>query len=967
MPRNLDIKKVLIIGAGPITIGQACEFDYSGTQACRALKEEGCEVILINSNPATIMTDPTNAHAVYIEPIECEIIERIIQKHRPEAILPTMGGQTALNCALKLYQKGILEKYNVKLIGLEISTIEKAEDRNLFKEIVTSRGLAVPRSFYVRNMQEVDLAQGEIGFPLIIRTSYTLGGEGGGVVYDANELEEKCQRAFRFSQGLLLEESIIGWKEYELELMRDKLGNCIVVCGIENVDPMGVHTGDSITVAPIQTLTDKEYQKMRLAAFSIMDAIGMTSGGCNVQFAVQPESGKMYCIEINPRVSRSSALASKATGFPIAKIAAKIALGYQLDELKNELSNPHFPSSFEPVIDYVVTKIPRFNFEKFSDVDQSLTTHMKSIGESMAVGRTFKESFLKALFSLDLPLNNLYCLPMSLAELNKQLRIPQPDRIFLILEAFRRGISIGDIQSATSYDLWFLSQFKELIEVENEIKATGRGCVNKEQLTHWKQAGFPDEYIAHLLDCHPDQIAQTRAKLSLSPVYKRIDTCAGEFPNEIAYMYSSYEEECESEPTNRKKIVILGSGPNRIGQGIEFDYCCVQALKAAQELGYEAIIINCNPETVSTDYDVADRLYFEPLIAEYVLEVLRIERPIGVLIQVGGQTPLKIGHALCQKGYEILGTPFAAIDIAEDRGKFRHFANEFGLKQPKNFAFSSHDEALTLAEEIGYPLVLRPSFVIGGSSIQIVETQSQLQQYLAAHSNLLSAPILIEEFLQNWQEVELDAICDGKDVFICGLVEQVDPTGVHSGDSICLLSPFKLAPSMQVNLIEQTEKIGLGLGIVGFYNVQYAVQGEEIVVLEVNPRASRTIPLLSKITGLNLVQIAMKCILGCSLAEQKLIGIAKPMFCAVKLPVFPFSRLNVKDEGLGPQMKSTGEVLCLGCSFEEAFAKARIYCQDSKLFSKPTREQVLKLNKSMLHNSIRFDLCNIPCGASHLN
>lgn len=957
MPLDRSIKKVLIIGAGPIVIGQACEFDYSGTQACQALKEEGCEVILVNSNPATIMTDPGMADAIYIEPIHWEILEAVIQKHRPDALLPTMGGQTALNATIELSQRGILDKYALRVIGLQLSTIEKAEHRQKFKEEVTALGLEVPRSFFAINWSEIIEAQKALGFPLIVRTSFTLGGEGGGVVCNHRDLVEVCKRAFEFSQGLLIEESIIGWKEYELEVMRDNAGNCIVVCGIENLDPMGVHTGDSITVAPIQTLTDKEYQKMRVAAFKVMEAIGMTSGGCNVQFAIHPKTGKMYCIEINPRVSRSSALASKATGFPIAKIATKIALGYDLNELSNPFIRHTFPASFEPTIDYVVTKIPRFDFEKFPHASVHLTTHMKSLGEAMAIGRTFQESLLKAIASLDLSTNKLFRLPNPVQDIYETLSLPHPDRLFFIFEAFRRGCSVEAVHRATQFDLWFLFQIHHLVTIEKSIQTTSLDNVQKNELISWKQKGFSDAHLAHLWNCKEEEVLQQRWSLGIHPVYKRVDTCAAEFPNEIAYMYSTYEEECESHPNHRKnKVVILGSGPNRIGQGIEFDYCCVHAVKTAKALDYEAIIINCNPETVSTDFNIADRLYLEPLTSEHVLEILRIEKPQGFIIQMGGQTPLKIAACLHKKNLPICGTGFPATDVAENREKFRIFLDQLQLLQPRNGAFSSALEAFTLVRQMSYPLVVRPSFVIGGNAIEVLAQEEALKDYIKRNSLEDIAPVLMEEFLDNCLEVEVDAICDGESVFCCGIIEHLDPTGIHSGDSIAFLSRYKMSQDIEDQIFEQTKVLGLHLGIIGLFNVQFAIRNKTPVILEVNPRASRTIPLLSKITGLPLVQIATKCILGRSLKEQCYYGRATPKLLGMKIPVFPIPQLQTLDEKLGPQMKSTGEVLCIGSTIEELFLKAKLYTTNAKHFTKEARRRFLAFPLPTTYAPFIFDI-----------
>lgn len=933
MPLDRSIKKVLVIGAGPIVIGQACEFDYSGTQACKALKEEGCKVILLNSNPATIMTDSHIADTVYIEPITPQIVEKIIRRERPDSLLPTMGGQTALNCAREIAKQGILKKYGVNFIGLTLDTIEKAENRKLFKEEILKIELEVPKSFCVSTWSEVILAQIELGFPLIVRCSFTLGGQGGGIAHDFEELEKICREGFSFSKELLVEESIIGWKEYELEVMRDRKGNCIVVCGIENIDPMGVHTGDSITVTPIQTLTDKEYQLMRKWAFQVMETIGMVSGGCNVQFAIDPKTGRLLCIEVNPRVSRSSAFASKATGFPIAKIAAKIAIGYNLDELKNEATLSSFPSSFEPVVDYVVIKIPRFNFEKFPQVNPHLSTHMKSVGEVMAFGRTFKESLYKAISSLDIHVSEK-TEPTTSSDIRNKLKTPHHQRLKFIFKALHNGMSIEEVYTLTRYDPWFLAQIKDLVKEEQEIVKNSLETVDFRRLHRWKQMGFSDEKLAVLLKCKQKQVAERRKKLKVHPVYKRVDTCSGEFPNEITYMYSTYEEECESAPTMKKKVLVLGSGPNRIGQGIEFDYCCVHAVKAIRDLGYESIIINCNPGTVSTDYCTTDRLYFEPLTIEHVHEIIRIEKPLGIIIQFGGQTPLNIGKYLQKEGITLLGTPFASTDLAEDRRKFRIFAEKIGIKQPQNETFSSSEEALQMAKKIGFPMILRPSYVIGGNAIQIIQNKSELNTYLRDVPLEIAAPVLMEEFLEDAMEVDVDAICDGKEVFICGIIEHIEPAGIHSGDSMSFLSPYQLNQQFQSDLMEQTRKIGLSLKTVGLLNVQFAIHNNEILVLEVNLRASRTIPLLSKTTGLPLVQIATKCILGQSLKEQGLGTKAVSKFLGLKLPVFPFSRLHINDEKLGPQMKSTGEVLCTGKTFNELFLKARMYAsQDKSLFT----------------------------------
>ncbi len=914
MPLDRSIQKIVIIGAGPIVIGQACEFDYSGTQACKALKEEGYTVILLNSNPATIMTDSSTADAVYIEPITSDVLEKIFQRERPDALLPTMGGQTGLNCAEELSQKGILQKYNVKLLGISLEAIEKAEDRELFKQAMKSQGLEVPRSFCAAAWEEVHAAVEKLGFPVVIRCSFTLGGQGGGIARNIEELERICEEGFTFSPKLLIEESVQGWKEIELEVIRDRTGKGLVICGMENMDPMGVHTGDSIVIAPIQTVSDEDYQLMKKMAFLMMDGIGMVSGGCNVQFAQEPRSRKILAIEINPRVSRSSALASKATGFPIAKIVTKIAAGYTLDEL----------AAIEPVIDYVVTKMPRFDFEKFPDANQELTTHMKSVGEVMGLGATFKESLLKAISSLD----KATAKKINPEEIN--LSTPHPQQFWYIYLALQNGISIEEIQKKTNYDAWFLKEINELVEEEKAIAKKSLKSVNASELERWKQMGFSDERLGTLLKTKSKQISEKRKKLNLHPVYKRLDSWSGIFPFEIACMFSTYSNACESKPTTKKKILVVGSGPNRIGQGIEFDYCCVHGVKAIRELGYESVMINCNPETVSTDWDTTDRLYFEPLTVEHIREVIRLEKPIGTIIQLGGQTPLNIGRYLHKEGIPILGTCFDSIDITEDRKRFRSFAKKIGIKQPKNCFFSTAQEGWEKAQKIGFPMILRPSYVIGGTAIQTIRNEAEFHAYLHDVPIESVAPILMEEFLEEAMEVEVDAICDGQEVFICGIIEHVEPAGIHSGDSICFLSPYKLPQHFQNAIKEQTIKIGRALNILGLFNVQFAIHKNEVVVLEVNARASRTIPLLSKTTALPLVHIATKCILGQSLKAQGLSGMAQPKCLALKMPVFPFSRLHLTNEQLGPQMKSTGEVLCVGKTFDELFMKARMYASERK-------------------------------------
>lgn len=954
MPLDPSINKVLVIGSGPIVIGQACEFDYSGTQACKALKEEGCRVILLNSNPATIMTDCHIADAVYIEPITAEIIEKIFQQEKPDSLLPTMGGQTALNCAKELAQLGLLQKYGVKLIGLTQETIEKAENRQLFKEELLNIGLVVPKSFSASHWQDVLKAQSALSFPMIIRCSFTLGGQGGGIAHNQEELERICNEALLLSDQLLIEESLIGWKEVELEVIRDHKGNGIVVCGIENIDPMGVHTGDSMTVAPFQTLTDKEYQLMRKRAFQVMEAIGIISGGCNVQFAIHPKTGQMLCIEVNPRVSRSSALASKATGYPIAKIAAKIALGYSLDELQIDTGILSLPASFEPVIDYVVIKLPRFNFEKFPKADQSLSTHMKSVGEVMAMGRTFRESLNKAIASLDMDRDS------TTAAIKHQLKTPHHQRLSWVFQALRHGVSVEEVHALTGYDPWFLEQMQEMVNEEKAISKCVLDDMDFSQMYRWKQMGFSDERMAQLLNRAQKHVRERRHDLNVRPVYKRVDTCSGEFPSEIAYMYSTYEEECESCPSDKKKILVLGSGPNRIGQGIEFDYCCTHALMAINDLGYESIMINCNPETVSTDYDMADRLYFEPLTVEHVLNIIQKEKPSGTVIQFGGQTPLNLGRYLQQEEVALLGTSLASIDIAEDRQKFRKFADEMEIKQPMNCVFSSLDEALQKSKDIGFPMILRPSYVLGGKAIQIVQNEGELLDYLRDIDLEHACPILMEQFLEDAIEVDVDAIGDGEEVFICGIIEHVEPAGIHSGDSMSFLTPYRLNDDQQRAIVELTQKIGKTLRVIGLFNVQFAIYEKEIVVLEVNPRASRTIPLLAKTTGLPLVQIATKCILGHTLKKQGLEGNARQNFLGLKLPVFPFSRLGLKSTKLGPQMLSTGEVLCIGKTFDELLMKARVYAaKDRSLFTQEL-EQMLPCPSSPVdlnvYNINKFNL-----------
>ncbi|MGA1714752.1 MAG: carbamoyl-phosphate synthase large subunit, partial [Methylophilaceae bacterium] len=852
MPKRSDIKSILIIGAGPIVIGQACEFDYSGAQACKALREEGYRVILVNSNPATIMTDPNMADATYIEPIQWEIVEKIIAKETPDALLPTMGGQTALNCALDLDRHGVLEKYNVELIGASKQAIDKAEDRQLFKEAMTRIGLASARSAIAHSLEEAQQVQASIGYPAIIRPSFTMGGSGGGIAYNQEEFIEICERGLDASptNELLIEESLLGWKEYEMEVVRDRNDNCIIICSIENLDPMGVHTGDSITVAPAQTLTDKEYQIMRSASIAVLREIGVDTGGSNVQFAINPLDGRMVVIEMNPRVSRSSALASKATGFPIAKIAAKLAVGFTLDELKNDITGGQTPASFEPSIDYVVTKIPRFAFEKFPKADSHLTTQMKSVGEVMAIGRTFQESFQKALRGLETGVNGLSTKTKDIDLIINQLRQPGPERIWFLADGFRLGMSLDDIHQESKIDPWFLIQIQELIQLENQISLYKLNDLDAAILLKYKKKGFSDERLAELMSVTQKQIRDLRNQFKVKPVYKRVDTCAAEFETSTAYMYSSYDQECEALPTNNQKIMILGGGPNRIGQGIEFDYCCVHAAYALREEGYETIMVNCNPETVSTDYDTSDRLYFEPVTLEDVLEIVDIEKPDGVIVQYGGQTPLKLAKALEANGVKIIGTSPEDIDVAEDRERFQKVLIDLGLNQPPNRTARTADEAIQLAVEIGYPLVVRPSYVLGGRAMEIVHEESDLQRYMTEAVKVShESPVLLDRFLNDAQEIDVDAISDGENVVVGGIMQHIEQAGVHSGDSACSLPPFDLSEKIQQELIQQTKLLAQALKVNGLMNIQFAIQGEIIYILEVNPRASRTVPFVSKAIG----------------------------------------------------------------------------------------------------------------------
>ena len=932
MPRRTDIKSILIIGAGPIIIGQACEFDYSGAQACKALREEGYRVILVNSNPATIMTDPEMADAIYIEPVNWRTIARIIEKERPDALLPTMGGQTALNAALDLVREGVLDSFGVELIAASRAAIDMAEDRELFRNAMREIGLAVPQSRIARSLEDALVAVAEVGYPVVIRPSFTLGGTGGGIAYNREEFEIIVARGLDASptREVLLEESVIGWKEFEMEVVRDRNDNCIIVCSIENLDPMGVHTGDSITVAPAQSLTDKEYQRMRDASIAVLRKIGVDTGGSNVQFAVNPEDGRLFVIEMNPRVSRSSALASKATGFPIAKIAAKLAVGYTLDELKNDITGGATPASFEPSIDYVVTKIPRFTFEKFRDANDRLTTQMKSVGEVMAIGRTFQESLQKALRGLETGLEGLgeqVELPLSdegASRLEYELRAPGPNRLLYTADAFRAGWPLARVAELTRIDPWFLAQLEDLVREEERVRDRGMSGLNAERLRALKRKGFSDARLARLVGVIEKAVRHRRQDLGVVPVYKRVDTCAAEFATATAYLYSTYEEECEANPTERRKIMILGGGPNRIGQGIEFDYCCVHAALALREDGFETIMVNCNPETVSTDYDTSDRLYFEPLTLEDVLEILAKEKPFGVIVQFGGQTPLKLSRALEDAGAPIIGTTPDSIDVAEDRERFQQLVRRLGLKQPANATARTEDQAVRLAREVGYPLVVRPSYVLGGRAMEVVFTEEDLRAYMTDAVRVSNdSPVLLDRFLDVAIEVDVDAVCDGESVLIGGIMEHVEQAGVHSGDSGCSLPPYSLSAEIQEELRDQTRKLAQGLNVVGLMNVQFAIQNGVIHILEVNPRASRTVPFVSKATGVPLAKIAARVMTGRKLAELGVTREVVPGYCAVKEAVFPFVKFPEADPILGPEMKSTGEVMGTGRTFGEAYAKAQ--------------------------------------------
>jgi carbamoyl-phosphate synthase large subunit len=927
MAKRTDIKSILIIGASPIVIGQACEFDYSGAQACKALREEGYRVILVNSNPATIMTDPEMADATYIEPITWQVVEKIIAKERPDALLPTMGGQTALNCALDLDKHGVLAKYKVEMIGATKEAIDKAEDRQKFKEAMTKIGLGSAKSAIAHSLEEALQVQAAIGYPAIIRPSFTMGGSGGGIAYNREEFIAICERGLDASptKELLIEESMLGWKEYEMEVVRDKADNCIIVCAIENLDPMGVHTGDSITVAPAQTLTDKEYQIMRNASLAILREVGVETGGSNVQFSINPDDGRMIVIEMNPRVSRSSALASKATGFPIAKVAAKLAVGYTLDELKNDITGGQTPASFEPSIDYVVTKIPRFAFEKFPQADSRLTTQMKSVGEVMAIGRTFQESFQKALRGLEVGVDGLDELTTDLDVIRKEMGEPRSERIWYVGDAFRMGMSIEQVFDISKIDPWFLAQIKDIIDRENALKGKHIADLDKDALFQLKRCGFSDRRLAKLLETDQHAVRAYRQAHNIRPVYKRVDTCAAEFATNTAYMYSTYEQFCESQPTDKKKIMVLGGGPNRIGQGIEFDYCCVHAAFAMRDDGYETIMVNCNPETVSTDYDTSDRLYFEPVTLEDVLEIVHIEKPIGVIVQYGGQTPLKLARDLEKAGVPIIGTSPDAIDRAEDRERFQKMLQDLGLKQPPNRTARTPEAALIAANEIGYPLVVRPSYVLGGRAMEIVHEQSQLERYMREAVKVSNdSPVLLDRFLNDAIEIDVDALSDGEDVLIGGIMQHVEQAGVHSGDSACSLPPYSLSKELQDVLREQTVQMALALGVKGLMNVQFAIQGETVYVLEVNPRASRTVPFVSKACGLQLAKIAARCMAGQSLKSQNVTKEVIPPYYSVKEAVFPFIKFPGVDTILGPEMKSTGEVMGVGTTFAEAFVKSQL-------------------------------------------
>ncbi|WP_225721781.1 carbamoyl-phosphate synthase large subunit [Candidatus Vallotiella sp. (ex Adelges kitamiensis)] len=943
MPKRININSILIIGAGPIIIGQACEFDYSGVQACKALREEGCKVILVNSNPATIMTDPDMADVTYIEPITREVVEAILAKERPDAVLPTMGGQTALNCALDLHRYGVLDKYNIELIGASYTAIDQAEDRQKFKQAMHSIGLNSAHSGIAHSWEEALKVRAEISqvtgsgdYPVVIRPSFTLGGSGGGIAYNRVEFEEICKRGLDLSptRELLIEESLLGWKEFEMEVVRDRHDNCIIVCSIENLDPMGIHTGDSITVAPAQTLSDKEYQLMRDASIAVLRKIGVDTGGSNVQFAINPRNGRMIVIEMNPRVSRSSALASKATGFPIARVAAKLAIGYTLDELKNEITGGQTPASFEPTIDYVVTKVPRFAFEKFREADSHLTTQMKSVGEVMAIGRTFQESFQKALRGLEVGVDGLDEKSTDRDEIIEQIGAPGPDRIWYVGDAFRIGMSRDEIFEETGIDTWFLAQIEQIVLKEKKLSVRSLASLSRAELLCLKQSGFSDPRLAKIIGSKPDEVRARRIQLNVRPVYKRVDTCAAEFSTKTAYMYSTYEQECEAQPTKNKKIMVLGGGPNRIGQGIEFDYCCVHAALAMREDGYETIMVNCNPETVSTDYDTSDRLYFEPLTLEDVLEIVDKEKPIGVIVQYGGQTPLKLALDLEANGVPIIGTSPDMIDAAEDRERFQKLLQSLNLLQPPNRTARTEDEALELASEIGYPLVVRPSYVLGGRAMEIVHEPRDLERYMREAVKVSNdSPVLLDRFLNNAIECDVDCICDGSAVFIGGVMEHIEQAGVHSGDSACSLPSYSLSDATVSKVKLQTAAMARALNVIGLMNVQFAIQkvpqangtlGDVIYVLEVNPRASRTVPYVSKATGLQLAKIAARAMVGQTLAMQRVTREVRLPYFSVKEAVLPFVKFPAVDPVLGPEMRSTGEVMGVGRTFGEALFKSQL-------------------------------------------
>ncbi len=932
MPKRTDIESILIIGAGPIVIGQACEFDYSGAQACKTLRAEGYRVVLVNSNPATIMTDPGLADATYVEPVTWETVAKIIEKERPDALLPTMGGQTALNCALDLVREGVLEQYGVEMIGASRDAIDMAEDRDRFRRAMADIGLASPRAAIAHSLEEAFQVQAGIGYPTIIRPSFTLGGSGGGIAYNREEFVEICERGLDLSptRELLIEESVLGWKEYEMEVVRDSQDNCIIVCSIENFDPMGVHTGDSITVAPAQTLTDKEYQIMRDASLAVLRKIGVDTGGSNVQFAINPDDGRMVIIEMNPRVSRSSALASKATGFPIAKVAARLAVGYTLDELRNEITGGVTPASFEPAIDYVVTKVPRFTFEKFPQAEPRLSTQMKSVGEVMAIGGNFEESLLKALRGLETGVDGLdeKIDPSSdnfKEIINQELRVPGPDRLWYVADAMRAGMSVEEIHRLSWIDPWFLARIEQLVKLEEQVRQSSLAALDRAQLRYLKGKGFSDRRLARLLGVKEDEVRARRQDLDVHPVYKRVDSCAAEFASTTAYLYSTYAEECEAAPSQRDKIMVLGGGPNRIGQGIEFDYCCVHAALALRKDGYETIMVNCNPETVSTDYDTSDRLYFEPLTLEDVLEIIAIESPRGIIVQYGGQTPLKLARALEAAGAPIIGTTPDAIDLAEDRERFQQMIGKLGLRQPPNRTARDARQAIALAAEIGYPLVVRPSYVLGGRAMEIVYEEADLKRYMSEAVRVSNdSPVLLDYFLDDAVEVDVDAVSDGRQVVIGGIMEHIEQAGVHSGDSACSLPPYSLKPAVLDEIRRQVVVMARELGVVGLMNTQFAIKGEDIYILEVNPRASRTAPFVSKACGVSLAKVGARCMVGRTLAEQGVTEERIPGYFSVKESVFPFAKFLGVDPILGPEMKSTGEVMGIGATFPEAFAKAQL-------------------------------------------